>query len=354
GIAPFDDTLGDVVRRGLRSANRAQERRDNFGWRFSNVDAAALIGEARPDRTGGKVDLRFVIQQRRIAQRVDDAGSRLKPRREQRSALHAIALHRHHASKAAEGDSRRHRKCRQQRDRPQHGHQNHAAARIAAFHRTCLCGPGTLPCVEVATFRQATAASACPQAAGALARITKSASPSGLEPVVRSRRFNRTYWGNAPPAQFACQARAPSGAKRPNTNEMSNLPSIRTTGSFGVTSSKRARGPGQVARRLTKRLTSPSCSIIKLMRSSSSEPDAARPALTKTMPDGSPAKAAAAVLCSVLRGTKRAELKSPAKRSTASIRRSASVTLRVPRSKKSATLWISAVLAMMITEAIAS
>ena len=142
GIASFNDTLGDVVRRGLRSANRAQERRDNFGWRFSNVDAAALIGEARPDRTGGKVDLRFVIQQRRIAQRVDDAGSRLKPRREQRSALHAIALHRHHARKPAEGDGRRHRKCRQQRDRPQHGHQNHAAARIAAFHRTCLCGLG--------------------------------------------------------------------------------------------------------------------------------------------------------------------------------------------------------------------
>ena len=39
GIASFNDTLGDVVRRGLRSANRAQERRDNFGWRFSNVDA---------------------------------------------------------------------------------------------------------------------------------------------------------------------------------------------------------------------------------------------------------------------------------------------------------------------------
>ena len=34
-IMAFDDTLGDVVRRGLRSANRAQERRDNFGWRFS-------------------------------------------------------------------------------------------------------------------------------------------------------------------------------------------------------------------------------------------------------------------------------------------------------------------------------
>src|SRR6187551_3350549 len=30
GIAPLNDTLGDVVCRGLRSANSAQERHDNF------------------------------------------------------------------------------------------------------------------------------------------------------------------------------------------------------------------------------------------------------------------------------------------------------------------------------------
>src|SRR6267142_980369 len=170
----------------------AQHRGENYGGRFSNVDAATLIAEARAYRTGGKVDLRFDIQKRGIAQRVDDAGSRLEPRRQKRVALHAIALDRHNAREPAEGDRRRHRKRRQQRERPQHGHQNHSATRIAAFHRTCLSGSDASLCTEGAADRQATAASDRPQAAGALARITKSASPSRSAPVARSRRINRT------------------------------------------------------------------------------------------------------------------------------------------------------------------
>ena len=92
---------------------------------------------------------------------------------------------------------------------------------------------------------------------GSCREATEGASPFSLKPV-RTTRMSRPT--PPPPSPRRSCPRTSRARAFPVS------PSIRTTGSFGVTSSKRARGPGQVTRRLTKRLTSPSCSIIKLMK----------------------------------------------------------------------------------------
>ena len=139
GITPFNDTLGDIVRRRFRSTYGTQQRGKNDRGRFSNVDSAALVIEAQAHDAGGEVDARLDIHERGITQTVYDTGGRLKPRRQQRVALHPIALDRHYAREAAESDRCRHRKSREQRNRPQHRHQDHSAARVAPFH--CITFP---------------------------------------------------------------------------------------------------------------------------------------------------------------------------------------------------------------------
>ena len=118
-----------------------------------------------------------ISAQRCIAQGLDDARGRLESGGQQRVALHAITFDDHDAGKAAEGDRCGHRERRQQRDRPQHGHQNHSATRIPACHCAGLSDSGVPICADDAADMQRTALLR-PQAAGASARTAKAASPS--------------------------------------------------------------------------------------------------------------------------------------------------------------------------------
>ena len=111
-VAPFDDTLGNIVRRRFRSADGAQQRSENDSRCFSYVYPTALITDAQPCGTGAKVDPGLHIRERRIAQGIDDTGRRLEPRRQQRVGLHAVALDRHDTCIAAKRDRCGHRQRR--------------------------------------------------------------------------------------------------------------------------------------------------------------------------------------------------------------------------------------------------
>src|SRR5262245_55982900 len=346
GLAQFSHGLGDRIGFLCRSANRTEQSRQHLDGCFSDIDATAFIAQLSANRARGQHGPRLDLINRCLAQASYATDSSFEPTGEQRLYLHAVAVEGDDTGESSDGDRRGHSERRKQRDHPQNGHQDDPSLCIRACHHWPAFGAAA-PETQPTGF-------CCPQPPDVSARITKSVAAITSAPVARSRRPNRTTRGRTgAPFHPSLNAKAPPSLTQPKANEMRSLPSTRITGSPTGISSSRVRGPSQAALRLTRRATSSSCSTVSPTTSSPFWLELTPPGPTKMTLAASPMNAATGLPPPGVM-TKRAEPKSAASRSIARMRRSPSLTARVPRSKLSATLRTSAPTAARMTDAMAS